>query len=74
MNTPRLSLLISSVLIVPMALVVGVAGPAAAEPPATTFGSHVSACAQMPDHFTGQHNPSHHRGSTATHAMSGMHC
>ncbi len=73
MNTPRRSLLASSVLIVAMALVVG-AGPVAAEPPAGTFGSHVSACAQMPDHFTGQHNPSHHRSPGATHAMTGLHC
>lgn len=77
MNSPRLSLLVSSVLVVPMALVVGAAGPAAAEPPSTTFGSHVSACAQMSTGFSGQHNPSHHRGQAAAHVMdgmSGMHC
>lgn len=73
MNSPRLPLLASTVLIVPMALVVA-AGPAAAEPPSTTFGSHVSSCAQMSTGFSGQHNPSHHRGPTATHAMTGMHC
>ena len=67
------SLLISSVLLLPVALVVG-AGPAAVEPPATTFGSHVSSCAQMSTGCGGQHNPSHHRGPTATDAMSGMHC
>ncbi|MDP3713750.1 MAG: hypothetical protein Q8R60_14845 [Mycobacteriales bacterium] len=72
MNTPRLSLLISSVLVVPLALVVG-AGPATAEPPAKPFGSHVSSCAQHAG-FTGAHNPSHHRGPAATHDMSAMHC
>lgn len=75
MTSPRLSLLIGSVLVVPMALVVAAAGPAAAaDPPSTTFGSHVSSCAQMSTGFSGQHNPSHHRGPAATHAMSGMHC
>ncbi len=72
MNTPRLCLLASSVLVVPLALVVG-AGPAAAEPPASTFGSHVSSCAQMSTGFGGQHNPSHHAGPAAHH-MDGMHC
>ena len=76
MHKPRLSLLVSSVLVVPTALVVA-AGPAAAGPPSTTFGSHVSACAQMSTGFSGQHNPSHHRGPAAAHAMDGMsfmHC
>ena len=75
MNSSRLSLLISSVLVVPLALVVvGAAGPAVAAPPSTTFGSHMSSCAQMSTGFTGQHNPSHHPGPTATAAMTGMHC
>lgn len=74
MNSSRLSLLISSVLVVPLALVVGAAGPAVAAPPSTTFGSHMSSCAQVSTGFTGQHNPSHHRGPTATAAMTGMHC
>lgn len=74
MNIPRLSLLASSALMVPMALVVGAAGPAAAEPPATTFGSYVSSCAQMSTGFSGLHNPSHHPGPAATDAMTGMHC
>ena len=69
-----LPLLVSSVLLVPMALVVGSAGPVAAEPPSTTFGSHVSSCAQMSTGFSGQHNPSHHRGPNATDDMSGVHC
>lgn len=73
MNTPRLSLLVSSVLAVPMALVIGAVGPAAAEPPSATFGSHVSSCAQMSAGFTGEHNPSHHRGP-AGHDMSGTPC
>jgi len=73
MNRSRLSLLIGSVLVVPMALVVGAAGPAVADPPSTTFGSHVSSCAQMSTGFSGQRNPSH-RGPTATDARSGMHC
>ena len=72
MNTPRSSLLASSVLVVPLALVVGTAGPVAAAPPSTTFGSHVSSCAQGTG-FTGQHNPSHHRGPAA-HDMDGTHC
>ncbi len=74
MNNPRLSLLVSSLVVVPMALVVAVAGPVAAGSPSSTFGSQVSSCAQMSTGFTGQHNPSHHRGPTATDAMSGMHC
>lgn len=73
MNSPRVSLLVGSVLVVPVVLLVG-AGPAAAEPPSTTFGSHVSSCAQMSTGFSGQHNPSHHRGPTATHGMHAMPC
>ena len=75
MNTPRLSLLVSSVLVVPLALVVGAAGPASAGPPEATFGSHVSSCAHTPtsNGFTGQRNPSHHAGPAAHH-MDGMHC
>lgn len=67
-------LLIGSVLVVPMALVVSAAGPASADRPSTTFGSHMSSCAQMSTGFSGQHNPSHHRGAAAAHAMSGMDC
>ena len=74
MKSPCLPLLVSSVLIVPTALVVGAAGPAAGAPASTTFGSHVSSCAQMSTGFSGQHNPSHHRGPTATHTMTGLHC
>ena len=76
MHKPRLSLLVRSVLIVPTALVAA-AGPTAAAPPTATFGSHVSSCAQMSTGFSGQHNPSHHRGQAAAHAMDGMssmHC
>jgi hypothetical protein len=74
MNTPRLSLLASSVLVVPLALVVA-AGPVAAQQPTSTFGSHVSSCAHTPtsNGFSGAHNPSHHRGPTAHH-MDGLHC
>lgn len=72
MNSPRLSLLVSSVAVVPMALIVGAAGPAAAEPPSTTFGTHVSSCAQMSTGFSGEHNPSHHRGPTAVHTVNGV--
>lgn len=72
MNTPRLSLLVSSVLVVPIALVVGAVGAAAQETPGATFGSHVSSCAQGTG-FTDQHNPSHHRGPAA-HDMDGTHC
>ena len=72
MNTRRFSLLVSSVLGMPLALVVGAAGPAAAAPPTSTFGSHVSSCAQHAG-FSGQHNPSHHRGPAA-HGMEAMHC
>ena len=73
MHKPRLSLLVSSVLVVPTALVVA-AGPAAPAPPTATFGSHVSSCAQMSTGFSGQHNPSHHRGPTTVHAVTGTHC
>ena len=72
MNTPRLSLLVGTVLVVPMALVVIAVGAAAQERSSPAFGSHVSSCAQGAG-FTGQHNPSHHRGP-ASHDMSGTHC
>ena len=72
MNRPRLALLLGPALVVPLALTAA-AAPAGAVPPSTTFGSHVSACAQVSTGFTGQHNPSNHRGPTA-HAMDGMHC
>lgn len=74
MYCARLCTLLGPVLLVPVVLVVGGAGPAAAEPPITTFGSHVSTCAQQSTGFSGQHNPSHHRGPTATHPLSGLHC
>ena len=73
MNRPRLPLLIRSVLVVPLALVAAAAGPAAAEPPITPFGSHVSTCAQTSTGFSGQHNPSHHRPGAA-HDMPEMRC
>lgn len=74
MSTRHLSLLVSSVLVLPTALVVAAAGPVAAAPPGTTFGSHVSSCAQMSTGFSRAHNPSHHRGPTAMDAMHAMHC
>jgi len=74
MNTTRLSLLVGSLLAVPLALIVGAAGPAAAGPPSTTFGSHVSSCAHVSTGFSGDHNPSHHRGPDATDPMTDMHC
>ena len=76
MNSPCLSLLARSIVVavVPIALVVGAASPAVAVPPSTTFGSHVSVCAHMSTGFSGAHNPSHHRGPTATHATYGLHC
>lgn len=73
MNRPRFSTLIAPLAALPLALVVGAASPAAAAPPSTTFGSHVSHCAQMSTGFSGQHNPSHHRGPTA-HVTDGTHC
>lgn len=69
---PRCSLLASSVLAAAVMLVVGAAGPAAAESPGTTFGSHVSSCAAASPGFSGQHNPAHHRGPHA-HSMDDMH-
>lgn len=48
MNTLWLSLLVSSVLVVPLALVVGAAGRASAQPPEGTFGAHASSCAHTP--------------------------
>ncbi len=74
MNIPRLCPLAGSALMVPMALVVGAAGPAAAEPRATTFRSHVSSCEPMSTGFSGLHNPGYHRRPAATDAMTGMHC
>ena len=72
MNIPRLSLLLGSAVVVPLVLVG--AGPAAADPPSATFGSHVSACAHLSTGFSGAHNPSHHRGPDATEHMDGMDC
>ena len=40
--------------------------------PAAPFGSHVSLCAQSGG-IGGDHNPSHHRGSSA-HDVDDMHC
>ena len=74
MKNPRIPLLLTSVLVVPMALVVSAARPAAAEPPSTTFGSHVSSCAQLSTGFSGQHNPSHHHGPATTHPLNSMDC
>lgn len=74
MNVPRPSPLTSAALVVPLALVLGAAGPAAAEPPSTPFGTHVSSCAQMSTGFSATHNPSHHLELHGTHDMSGMHC
>lgn len=71
MNRSRLSLLLGSILVVPLALL---AGPAAAEPSSPPFGSHVSMCAQSSTGFDGQHNPSHHRGPLGTPMTSEMHC
>ena len=72
MPAPRLSLLLSSLVVVPAGLVLAVAGPAGAVPVSAVpvsavsvgpgFGAHVSACAQMSTRFSGDHNPSHHRG------------
>lgn len=73
MNNARLALLVSSLVVGPMALVVGAAGPAAAETPGSTFGSHVSLCAQMSTGFTRLHNPSHHRGAVPVDHMCGTH-
>lgn len=64
--------LLSTSLLVPVALVLAAAAPAAAEPPSSTFGSHVSACAQSSTGFGPDHNPSHHRGPSGS-AMD-MHC
>ncbi|MFP5218380.1 MAG: hypothetical protein ACLGIG_01390 [Actinomycetes bacterium] len=57
----------------PLVLVAGAAGPAAAAPTTTTFGSHVSSCAQVSTGFSGEHNPSHHRGPYAATDVSDMH-
>ena len=72
MPAPRLPLLLSSLVVVPAGLVLAVAGPAGAVPVSAVpvsavsvgsgFGAHVSSCAQMSTGFSGDHNPSHHRG------------
>ena len=51
------------------------AGPAGAVPVGAAsvgsdFGAHVSACAQMSTGFSGDHNPSHHRGPSGGHART----
>ena len=66
MPAPRLSLLLR-IVVVPAGLVLAVAGPAGAVPVGAVsvgsgFGAHVSSCAQMSTRFSGDHNPSHHRG------------
>lgn len=73
MSSPRFPVLVSTLVVVPLFLVVGSAGPGAASP-TDTFGSHVASCAQASTGFTGQHNPSHHRGPNAADDVSGMHC
>ena len=70
---PRLCLLLSSLVVVPAGLVLAVAGPAGAVPVGAVsvgsgFGAHVSSCAQMSTGFSGDHNPSHHRGPSGWHA------
>lgn len=72
MNNRRLSLVIVSLMVTPTVLVTAASSAAAAEPTAT-FGSHVSACAQMQNGFDARHNPSHHRGPSGTH-MEDMDC
>ena len=71
MPAPRLSLLLS-IVVVPAGLVLAAAGPAGAVPDGAVpvgavsvgsgFGAHISSCAQMSTRFSGDHNPSHHRG------------
>ena len=80
MPAPRLCLLLSSLVVVPAGLVLAVAGPAGAGPAGAVpvgaasvgsgFGAHVSACAQMSTGFSGDHNPSHHRGPAGGHART----
>ena len=72
MPAPRLSLLLSSLVVVPAGLVLAAAGPAGALPVGAVsggsgFGAHVSSCAQMSTGFSGDHNPSHHRGPSGGH-------
>lgn len=73
MSARRLLLLVTSSLAVPVVLALALAGPAGAEPAGArpTFGSHVSTCAQHATGFTGEHNPSHHRGPAG---WDGEHC
>ena len=64
---PRLCLLFSSLVVVPAGMVLAAARPAGALPVGAVsigsgFGAHVSSCAQMSTGFSGDHNPSHHRG------------
>ena len=70
---PRLCLLFSTLVVVPAGLVLAAAGPAGAVPVGAVsvgsgFGAHVSSCAQMSTGFSGDHNPSHHRGPSGWHA------
>lgn len=71
MSARRLLLLVTSSLAVPVVLALALAGPAGAEPAGPTFGSHVSTCAQHATGFTGEHNPSRHRGPAG---WDGEHC
>ena len=72
MPAPRLSLLLSSLVVVPAGLVLAAASPAGAVPVGAVsigsdFGAHVSSCAQLSTGFSGDHNPSHHRGPSGGH-------
>lgn len=60
MRHSRLALLAGSLVLLPLPLVAGAAGSAAAVVPGPTFGPHASSCAQASDGFTAEHNPSHH--------------
>lgn len=71
MPLSRLPLLLSSLAVVPAALVLATAGPAGAAPAGSGFGAHVSSCAQASTGFSGGHNPSHHRGPSGWHVGTG---
>lgn len=73
MSSPRFPVLVSTLVVVPLLLVVGSAAEGVASP-TDAFGAHVSSCAQMSTGFTGQHNPSHHFGPNAADDVSGLHC
>ena len=72
MPAPRLLLLLSSLVVVPAGLVLAAASPAGAVPVGAVsigsgFGAHVSSCARLSTGFSGDHNPSHHRGPSGGH-------